>query len=227
MPVNTESSYKAHRQVLRVENAHLADLLRKPMVLRYLSPFLGQERSTSQAAKDINVEIHTLMPWVKRFIDLGLIEVSRTEKRAGKPIKSYSAIHRGYFIPFGCLPTGTLEDLLATHDAPWNQAIIDNLVAVGHQAINSLHTWGVQIHEESPGKTPQMTVSSGGETSILDLMVSGEGSPAVLACWLPLQLNFDEAKQFQQELHSLVVSYAKRQGGQRYLARIALTPMVK
>jgi hypothetical protein len=224
--MSTKHNMSADRSLLRVNDPTLADLLRKPLTLRYLSPFLGQERSTSQAARDIGVGIHTLMPWVKRFVGLGLLEVSRSEKRAGKAIKWYTATHPGYFIPFASLPAGTLEDLLAAHDAQWNQTITENLVAVGQQAIHSLHTWGIQVHQEHPGTAPRMTVSSGGETSISDLMVSGADSPAVLACWLPLQLSFEEAKQFQRDLHKLIGLYAKRRGGQRYLARIALTPVV-
>lgn len=87
-------------EFFRVRTEEQARLLSDPATVRFLEPFLGRERSASQAAEELGVAIDTLLYRVRKFLAAGLLRIVREEPRAGRPIKIYSTVAEGFYVPF-------------------------------------------------------------------------------------------------------------------------------
>ena len=87
-------------EFFRAHTAEQARLLTDDAATRFLEPFLGRERSASQAARELGVPIDTLLYRVSRFLEAGLLEIVREEPRAGRPIKIYRTVADGFYVPF-------------------------------------------------------------------------------------------------------------------------------
>ena len=79
---------------------------------RMLATFVIEERSLSEAASILNLKLPALSYRVNKWLDLGLLEITREEKRQGRAIKYYRAVSDRFFIPFSLTKSETLEDLL-------------------------------------------------------------------------------------------------------------------
>jgi hypothetical protein len=55
-----------------------------------------EERSIGQAARFRGLEVSAMVYWVRHFLALGLIQMSRVERRAGRVLKYYRCIASGY-----------------------------------------------------------------------------------------------------------------------------------
>lgn len=87
-------------ELFHVQTTAQAELLSDPVAVKFLEPFLGRERSASQAAAELGVAIDTLLYRINKFLDAGLLEIDRLEPRAGRPIKIYRTIADGFYVPF-------------------------------------------------------------------------------------------------------------------------------
>ncbi len=94
--------------------AVLADLER----VRALVPFLGRERSVSDVADELGLPVDATYYRVRRLVDLGLLERSRTVPRKGRALKLYRATADRFFVPLDALPEQTAEEFLTGADAP-------------------------------------------------------------------------------------------------------------
>lgn len=59
----------------------------------------AQERSLRQLAAETGLRLSLLHYHVTRLQAAGLIEIIRTEKRPGRPVKIYRAVARAFFVP--------------------------------------------------------------------------------------------------------------------------------
>lgn len=83
-----------------VHTEEQAALLSDPVAVRFLEPFLGRECSASEVAEELDVAIDTLLYRINKFLDAGLLEIVRMQPRAGRPIKIYSTVAAGFYVPF-------------------------------------------------------------------------------------------------------------------------------
>lgn len=204
-----------------------AAILCDSKAVRHLAPFMGTERTVSEVASELKLSTQAMFYWVRKFCQLGLLRVAREEPRGGKAVKYYRASAERYFIPFRLVPIETLEALARMRDKPWEEAFDRNLVQTYHDTFGTLHTWGVCIlRDEGQGIRIDLAPETGG-ASFLSELVRRDDMPAVLSCWLPLQLDYAEAKALQRELDALAQRYRQKRGAQLYLAHIALTPVRK
>lgn len=88
------------------------DLLLNVHAISRLAPFLHAEHTLGSAAKAADVPASSLAYWVQRFLKAGLIEVTRTEPRAGKPIPHYRAVTSEFQVPFDAMPPGMRDEFL-------------------------------------------------------------------------------------------------------------------
>ena len=88
------------------------DLLLKVNALRHLTPFLQNEHTLGSAARAVGVPASSLAYWVQRFLKAGLIEVTRVEPRAGKPIPHYRSVSNEFQVPFNAMPPGMRDEFL-------------------------------------------------------------------------------------------------------------------
>lgn len=107
----------------RIESRAQARLLSDPVKGTFIHPFIGRECSVGEAAQTLACSIQAMHYRVKQLLVLGLIEVKREEKRAGRPIKYYRAVSDAFFIPDDLTTHADLEERLLADLAPTVQLI--------------------------------------------------------------------------------------------------------
>jgi hypothetical protein len=104
-------------RTLTVSSARIARLLEDGRRRRLLLSFIDQDRSLKEAAEINGLPLNLAHYHLRQLIDAELIEVTREQKRAGRPVKFYRASYSAYFIPAPLLrlrPTEQLARGLAT-----------------------------------------------------------------------------------------------------------------
>ena len=198
----------------RVEQAEAVRLLTNPKAARYFFPFMLHEQSPSSAAAFLGLRLNVLMYWVRRFLALGLIEVTRIEPRGGRPLRFYRATANAFFVPFKALSARDLEDFYQELRQPFQAALGQSLLqTLSDPALD----WGLWIS------------SQGGVQNFVFGDAEGRrafnnrkpGAPATIQLQGSLNLDFEQAKRFQHELIELYQKYLGYSGGQRYLLNLA------
>jgi hypothetical protein len=110
-PIDSASFYT-------VKSAQQAQLLTEPRSKEFFKPFLARECSVSQAAKELNCNLNTMLYRVKTLQAAKLIKVTRKAKRKGREIKYYRSVHDAYFVPFKLTSYATLEERLEVQAEP-------------------------------------------------------------------------------------------------------------
>ncbi len=202
-----------------VTDSTAADLLTNPATLRQLEPFLGRECTVAEAARLTGIKPNTMLARVQRWLQLGLLEETRLQKRAGRPIRHYRTTADAWFIPFDTTSAESLEAGLAQRDRYWENRLRKAVVAARERQIGS---WGTRIYRDGRGRLQfQMAVSPERNWTSLQ-----QEQPAVLASWRDgLYLDFEDAKALQRELFQLLLRYQQLEGSQRYLLRLGLAPL--
>lgn len=110
-----------------------AQLLTDPKSKRYFHPFLAVERSATEAAEELGCNLNTMLYRIKTFVQAGLLEVARKQKRKGRAVKFYRSVHDAYFVPFVNTPYATLEERLEDQGAPIFADLLHSYAAVLRQ----------------------------------------------------------------------------------------------
>ncbi len=212
-PVAPDLSYHV------VRDPTAAELLMNPTTLRQLAPFLGRERTVGQAATESGELANTVLKRAKRFLAAGLLEVSGTLPRRGRPMKLYRTIADLFFVPFEATAAESLETSLAERDAYWERLLRRNVVRARMEALG---TWGTRVYRDERGRLQvQTAVTPEADATTLDA-----AAPAVLSSWRDsVTLDFEDAKALQREMYELLLRYEQKQGAQRYIVRLALAPV--
>jgi len=202
-----------------VTDPRLADLLTDPELLKQLEPFLGRDCTVAEAARQTGSLPNTVLARVRRWLGLGLLVQTRTEKRAGRAVKHYRTTADAWFVPFDNTSAATLAESLAGRDAYWEERLRGAVVAAREELAGS---WGTRIYRDGRGRL-QIQMAVNPESNWTSL---APDRPAVLAAWRDgLYLDFEDAKRLQQELFSLLLKYQRLDGAQRYLLRLGLAPL--
>ena len=196
-----------------VENEKQAQLLTDPKSKAFFKPFLARECSTSQAAEAVGCPLTTMVYRIKTFLQAGLLEVTREEKRKGRAITHYRSVHSAYFIPFSLTPYATLEERLEAQAAP----LFANLLRAYADAITQSGRYGHHIFRSegtfcTSDRLPELTPA---------------GLPITYADMVTT-LSKEEALTLNRNLHGLF-----KRGGTgdedetQYLFMIALLPLAE
>ena len=189
-------------------------MLLEPKHARFIAPFLGRERLVAEVAREIGAPLSTTFRHVSRYCEVGILKVTREQTRKGRALKCYRTVADAFFIP---------NSLRATaHDA-W-LAKLEQAAKRGleHAYGEHLAAWGELIFRNEAGifstslaKAPGYPVTS-----------LGPDAPAMLTtAHDAVYLDFADAKRLQQDLHTLLETYAAKGGAQRYLLRLSLVPL--
>lgn len=73
-----------------------ARLLTDPRSAAFIHPFLGRETSTAEAARDVGCPITTMAYRVRVLHQAGLLQVTRTTRRAGRAVTYYRSSQDAY-----------------------------------------------------------------------------------------------------------------------------------
>jgi hypothetical protein len=159
-----------------VRDPAAAELLMNPTTLRQLAPYLGRERTVGQAAVESGELANTVLKRAKRFLAAGLLEVSGTLPRRGRPMKLYRTTADLFFVPFEATAAESLEASLAERDAYWERLLRRNVVRARMEALG---TWGTRVYRDERGRLQvQTAVTPEADATTLDA-----AAPAVLSSW--------------------------------------------
>ena len=199
-----------------ITETQAADALINPKTLRWLEPFLASPTTISEAAKQTASKPNTVLSRVKRFMKLGLIKIVKEEKRAGRAIKWYRTSSDSFFVPFAATTAESLEEMMAERDSYWENMLRQ---AVVQSRMESIGTWGTRFYKDKRGHLQVQTAI--GPTENHDLLEPN--APAALSGWRDsVFLDFEEAKQLQNDMFELLTKYQKKSGAQRYIIRLGM-----
>jgi len=188
---------------------------------RAFTPFLGRDRTVSQAAEEANVKPNTMYIRVKRLEALGLLKLVRKEPRKGRAIKVYRSVADRLYVPYEAMSFSTREAMQEELDARWERELRRSIVRARLEAVP---TWGYEVYRDERGDFVVHPATAPGER----LSSSRPTFPAVINLWSEdLSLDFEDAKAMQGELYRLYERYRAKPGAQRYLFRVGLAPWVK
>jgi len=200
-----------------------ARLLTDAESLAYFDLFVAREMTVKAAAEEMGCSLDTMLYRVKRFLAAGLLEVVRTEKRAGRPIKHYRSSADAYFIPFEVTPFADLEERLA-------EALSGRRKTMTHGLAKLLREFGwlgVRVYRDGSGEVWHDTAPD-----IVTNMEPGDPTfPAMVQTSMDVYLSREEAKALQLELFELIKRYqprgVQRERAQHYLLEVALVPVAQ
>jgi hypothetical protein len=206
-------------RLLIITDRQAADILTQPNTLRQLEPFLGRALTITQAAKELKQKPNTVLSRVRRFVKLGLLEVTQDIKRKGRSIKKYRTAADMFFVPYEATSAETLESAMAERDAYWEELLRKSVVKARVEDVGS---WGTRIYRDERGRLQiQAAITPDKNYTMLD-----KKRPAVLSAWRDsVYLDFEDAKTLQREMFELLKKYQQKQGNQRYIVRLGIAPI--
>jgi hypothetical protein len=174
------------------------------------------ERSLKDAAEELAVPLNRLHYWVCRFMQLGLIRVTRVEKRVGRPVKYYRASARSFLVPPELVPIGQFESI----EMYWVKKFWASLET---SAPRLLHMSGVRVFVDAEGVMNSQSCQSHDEAwNPLSPEVGAE-----LNTWSnTLYLSRDDAKELQTRLMDLFLQYTQKLGTKQYVIHLGLAEWV-
>ncbi|MBA2664529.1 MAG: helix-turn-helix transcriptional regulator, partial [Chloroflexi bacterium] len=89
---------------LIITDRRAAALLVDPDERRYFEPFLGRERTVTEAARELGVPPNGMRYRVRRMAKLGLLRIVREQPRAGRPMRVYRSVADRLFVPYVASP---------------------------------------------------------------------------------------------------------------------------
>jgi hypothetical protein len=211
-----ENESKTHLRIERLEvAAELMDMSKQKM----LAPFFSEATTVTKAALQAGVKDLQMFRQVKRFEELGILHVTQTEKRQGRAIKYYQTTAREFFIPAQVFP---LEQTLEHVEHTLQKIYLTNLAKTiyQHEPASDLGT-SIALSRTGTGIVAVQLATAPGKLWNAEEM----NHAAIIEFWLITQLNLEEAKALQKELADITERYAKKDGAQKYLLRLGLTPV--
>jgi hypothetical protein len=197
---------------------------------RFLTPFIGQERTVSEVAAELQVHMSSVLYRVRQFIRLGLVGEPRLEPRKGKPIKYYRSVADGFFVPFRATPLEAQEALSPHTFSEFQRALNESVGQAWLEAAGEPQPLGVHIYRDDNGRLNYNIVpdpEADRPTRFFDQLLEPNG-PAVWDTWGHLRLLPQDAKTLQLEIASLLGRYRPKvvhESGSEYIVRLAMAPL--
>ena len=214
-----------------VENPKQAELLSDTGSFRYFKPFLAQERTVSQAAAEVGCNLDTMLYRVKTFLAAGLLQVTRLEPRAGRPIKHYRSTHDAYLVPLRVTPYADVEERLRVQ----MQAGHDTLLRGTARVLRHRNQEGRRVYRRHD--TGEVWQESAGDTMLEFDFLDPESlrahfetyrGPVAEAFGDELLLTDEEAKAFLLEFYALWLRYQGKENEptrEPYYFSLGLVPL--
>lgn len=196
---------------------------------RFLEPFMGRERTASAVAAELGVNVSSVLYRIDQLLDLGLLQVARTEPRRGRAVKHYRAVADEFFVPFELTDAETLG-ALGSRSAGELKHLLETSLGAAYEAIGrTFEGGGVRLMRDQKGRidrTLAHEAAAAEATSFPELALTAR-APALWDQHCTLDLTEAEAKALQRELSEVFGRYYRRAGGDRrpYIVRLALAPI--
>lgn len=197
---------------------------------RFLELFIGQERTVSEVAAELQVHMSSVLYRVQQFIRLGLVGEPRLETRKGKPLKYYRSVADGFFVPFRATPLEAQEALSPHTFSGFQRALNESVGQAWLEAAGEPQPLGVHIYRDDHDRLNYNIVpdpDANQPTRFFEQLLEPDG-PAVWDTWGSLKLSRQDAKALQLEIASLLGRYRPKvvhEGGNEYIVRLAMAPL--
>jgi hypothetical protein len=208
-----------------ITNPEAARVMNNPMVFRMLSPFLGRENTVGGAAKLIGISNVKMFRQVKRFLELGLLKITRLETRAGKPIKHYRTVAPGFFVPHTLLASETLEVEFLAQNSFWEHILAR---AIGATSRDAMRNAGSYFFRNDQGDLRKVTGHIGGLNTLPENVSPNPSQTPVWSDWSVMMLEPEDARALYEDMANLFKRYKllhQRHLGRPYLMRTAMAPL--
>jgi hypothetical protein len=221
---------KARRNWFLITDTQIIDFLSDQTRRRYLRVFMGQTRSISQAAKEINVELHVMGYFVDQLLGFDLIKEVGLKKRQGRDMKLYRAVSDSMMAQLPLLETKHLMMLLSSGDWDWRQELIQGLVSHWHTPDMR---WVVRFYSTDQRTWITDAVPETQKDQFLPDLMNDPATPPIWHSNLVLKLEPEAAKRLQSELAELYLRYEALSGqnydldAPKYVMQLALAPFAK
>jgi hypothetical protein len=218
----------------RIVDPDAARFLTDAAQRRYVAPFLGNESTVAQAAVELGTSPDDMYYRVKRMQRFGILSVARSERRAGRPVKYYSAGAHALFVPFAATDYETVETMLLAMETANQERFTRSLAAsLAHRDAAGGASWGCLVYADADGIVRfRMRQEGATEKDARNALLDPHGPP-YYSVWRALQLRRDDGKELQARLDALTQEFEQRAAvleGEAdvrpYLLRLALTPLV-
>jgi hypothetical protein len=204
-------------QIHCITDNRTAEYLLKPQHQDELLMFIKAEYSVSACAKALGLPLRKAFSLVERLQKHGLIVVSRLEPRKGRAIRHYKAVADGFFIAKSLVP---LEQMLEVLGGDLDARLNRHFIKAFWERAGTLA--GLQLLVTQKGGIGCLLAEAPGVL----LSAPKPDEMAMYNMWHEWQLSFADAKALQQDLRDLSNKYAaKATASQKYLVRLAMTPM--
>ena len=204
------------RPTLLVEDFEAACFLIQIGQLERLRLFIENEVTVRQVSEQLGLDFNRAYALVKHLLRLKLINVTRLEKRSGRPIRHYRSVADQFFVPFTLI---SLEHALQSMSAELQQTLLHNFVQTELSGLGQ--NAGLQVMQGETG-VMNCTLMQAPNQAVPSV---GYSQPVSILSWLPLSLEFEDAKRLQKELNELLSRYQSQTGPQKYLLHVGLSPL--
>lgn len=203
-------------EVLQITDPQVAKSIIDGTKQRYLHPFVDRETNLKDAAQTLGITIDSLFYWVQKWLDFGILTVSRTEPRAGRPIKYYRTTSKKIFIHVSATNSGLVLEMMRNTREHYDRLFTTN---VAH-AIKERDEIGIVISRSAEGEVECKLGESDG-------LPANEAQEFVtLDFFVPnVHLDAKNAQTFRQELSDLVQKYISAKSGKPHMLHIGVTPI--
>ena len=209
-----------------IENPKANILLANIETAKKLLPFFLAPKSLTEAAKEMKIEANSYYYWLKKFLKLGLLVVAYEKKRTGSKIKYYITPAKTVFLKadVGLL---SIKDYLIQATTEYNKAIVEGLV----ESLDSLEKdIGITISNNGKGalKTSIALLDKDSVPSLIRQELLKPSSPAAFSSWSHLRLKYQDAKELQLKLASLIKEYEDKSSPkqQGHYVQLSIVPEV-
>ena len=234
MLVNMTPSDSPSREAWqRLEDPAAARVLADAYTRQFFEPFIWRERRVSDVAREVGVSTNAMLYRVRQFQRLGLLEVTRTEARAGRAVRHYRATSRQYFVPFTATDAASVQSLYEDSLDNARRSTLDKLTRAWSELGEDprwfgLYTSGDEggLHSHTLLPFPPDHGRVPGPGGLLDVLLD-KAYPAIWDNTTTLTLRPADAKALQLELRDLHRRYRALISleGQSHLLRLTLVPL--
>ncbi|MFC4425982.1 ArsR/SmtB family transcription factor [Deinococcus navajonensis] len=218
----------------RLDDPAAARVLADGYTRQFFEPFIWRERRVTEVARDLGISKTAMLYRVRQFLRLGLLEVTRTEPRAGRAIRYYRATSRGYFVPFTATTADSVQSLYEESLDNTRRSVLSALTRAWSTLADDPRWFGLYTFGDEQGLKSHALLPYRPADNLHDLSQQGflepllaETEPAIWDNTTTLTLSAQDAKTLQRELNALQRRFSRRKlpGGQPYLMRLTLAPV--
>lgn len=208
-----------------VNDPDAADALLRGESFRFLTPFLGDDRTLGEAARVLGVSVARMHYQVRRLLSLGLLRQVGETPRRGRPTKRYRAASSRFYVPFAATRLESLEALMTLGEEGEQRRFVRDFIRGARRAEPDVEGGGTLVHV-----LPEGHIS----VDFTPTFPPGEAFPPVFeaglwSSWTTLELTPDEAAELERDLVAFWRDRVRRHGqpgpGRRaYTLRLGLAP---